>query len=374
MAHCTDAFSRGWTQMIRILFQPFRLVFWLKMALLALLMGGATSFRGNFPSGGGTTRTTTPGSLPTGPFQDMANAFMENAAFYVLILFGVMLLVLIFSFLASIAKFLFYEGTLSGVSYFIDGFKNNVSGIVSYFLWNILVGLLFVIVISVSAFMIILLVFGGFSAIDMSPNESLPIILLITLGLGLGLILIIVGIIYTEMLEAMVVPLMVVHKYGIFHSWGITIRLVLENLFEFLGFVLIRIGITLIVWFAMFIFFIFIGIFGFLFLSAIVGPGRSTEFGMLTLFFLTLTMLPGMYLVNIVILPISVLMHAYALSFTGSLLQDPAFDAGQDPPEGSAPVTTPSAPVPTPPPSSSGSVMFRDIPDHRHSPPAGPEV
>lgn len=353
MAHCTDAFSRGWTHMIRLLFQPFRLVFWLKMAILALLLGGPSTFRFNFPGGGFPGSTPSP-TIPGSEFETIMNQIVENIAIISVVFVAVTLFMIVFTFLHSCARFFFYDGILNGVVYFGDSWRRNSSQIIVYFLWNIVVSILFFILVIV-LIALAFLVLGGILGFSSTEPTMGVIILMVTLGLGFALILILLGILYAELLDGVVVPHMLVKKIGIFESWSIALRLFFENLLEFVGFLLIRLAVGIVSFMFYFFAAMIIGVMAMLVMFPIFGlasPDSNLPFVFMTVMTLVL-ILPGVYIVNFIFLPISVFNNAYSLSFLAGIAHDPTFE----PQNSTTPITQPSpgihplytGPAPTPP-------------------------
>ena len=232
MAQCTEAFSRGWGHTIRLLFRPFRLLIWLKMALLALLVRGLSSFM---------DLTTRLGGNSESIFTDMEStyeAIQANLPYYVGIFVVALFLYLIFIFFNAVARFLFYDGVLNGMTYFFKSWSEHFSAIITYFLWNIVVSLILGGITVLFFAGIYFFIIMGFS--DPQASVGVGMALGITLIFGLGLIFFILWAFYMVILDNLVVPQMLVKKRGIIKAWAEALGMVLENLFDFIGFILIR--------------------------------------------------------------------------------------------------------------------------------------
>ncbi|RJP18409.1 MAG: hypothetical protein C4527_29185 [Candidatus Omnitrophota bacterium] len=354
MAHCTDAFGRGWSHMIRLLFQPFRFVFWLKMAILVLLINGFSSsnlfqYRSRDPAN----------------FQEldaMADRMLEMLPFVVLMVVLLLMLMIVLAFLASVARVLFYRGVRDGVIYFGRYIREHHSAIVSYFLWNVIFTIVIVIFLFLAGFALVLvsLLLGAWE------GDTTGIVIAATLGLGFVFLLLMLAIVYSVLLDSMVLPQMILKNQGIFASWSNAMGMALENLWEFTGYVFIRVALGIGVGILMFIIGIVIGMFSLVFMIPLSGGG---EIGMAATILIAIILLPVMFVLSFFLLPIPVFQDAYALAFMAELTGDAAYEPGGKPtPEtvrdmpslSGAPVG--SSPMSAFTPSPSGSINFKDIP------------
>ncbi len=345
--------------MIRLLFQPFRFVYWLKMAILVLLINGLSN-----------TNLFQYRNQQQTNFQEletMADRALEMLPFIVGIVILVILFIIVISFLSSAARVLFYRGVLDGVVYYGRFFREEGSTILSYFLWNVIVTILaffFILLIG------ILFMFSSFLLGTFEGNTT-GLIVSVTVGIVLFVIVIIGVIAYHILLHCMVLPQMIVEKKGIFSSWSRAIGLALEQLGEFIGFVLIRIAIGICVLLLMIVVSIFIGMIAVLFALPLTGGG---ELGFATGVVLTILLFPIAFALNFILLPIPTFQDTYALSFMAGITGNNNYEPGGHSPE---PVDEPTFGAPIEPeedkPSSfysstdssqeqTGPIHFKDIP------------
>lgn len=125
MAKSTESFSQGIQHTKRLMFQPFRFVFWIKLTFLLYLTYGLSSL-----------------------FQLATNTLMltdlrdqSKWVEYIPVFIGLLVVFLLFKlfslFLASVVRFLFYDAVWNGFSQYLEPFTRTISRIISYFLWNI---------------------------------------------------------------------------------------------------------------------------------------------------------------------------------------------------------------------------------------------
>ncbi len=345
MAHCTDSFGKGWNHMIRLLFQPFRFVYWLKMTILFLFMSGISSMNYYRFQGDTTPRFDN--------LDGMADQMLEMMPYFISIAILVILLMILFTFLSSAARILFYKGILDGVIYYMKYFREQSSSIISYFLWNVIVTLVAGIVLLLISFGILLLgyLLGAFE------GDTLGLVISITLGGSFIVILFILVILYFVLLDSLVLPIMVVKQRGIFAAWSKALGLALANFWDFTGYVLIRIAIGIFVGIVTF----FIGLFlGMLALLIIIPLSGGVELNFISATLIGIILLPIAFIINFFLLPIPAFKDSYALSFMGGLTGDSSFE-----PINSTQTDIPSEPAQTQEPqlpNGQGPVDFKDIP------------
>jgi len=354
MAHCTDAFGRSWNHMSRLLFQPFRFFYWIKMTLLVFVVNGLSSL--NIP-----IRYT---EMFKAERLEKLSQQVLNLLPVLLIGFVVLVLfTLLMGFLSCAARMLFYEGVRHGVIYYWETFLKQSIKIVTFFLWNIIAMLLagLFAMIGLVVIFIFLTLAGGMAFVESSEAPNMTVLVIgVTLLIGFFLFLLILLIFYVVLLDSFVVPLMLVRDQGIFTAWARAIRLALENLWEFLGYVALRIGIGIFFVLVMFVVGLFMGLLTFLLAFPIFG---GYPLGIKAALVLSIFLLPVSFAVTLVLLPIPIFQDAFALTFLRRLTGDRSFEPqGLDEPEAESPFSKEFASPPPSYPPTSGPIHFREIP------------
>lgn len=373
MAICTDSLSRGWSRTISILFQPFRLIFWLKMAFIVFFMHQLTNYNLFSQLVLGYLEPY----LPEDPTQfNNYDQLFEKAADILPIIVMVTMVIIVFmiflNFVKSALRIIFLDGVYKGVSYFQRSFSGHFSQIVSYFLWNV--------VITLITFILILVIGGGLFALIWGTNamegETTGLIISITLSIGLFFIMFFITILYLVLLEAIVLPLMLVKDLGILSAWGEALRLSFGNFWDFIGFVVIRViidvvvGILLII-FGMILGFIMVLVVGVAQVAVTSSSGGSM--GQPEIFnsiYFTLLTIPFSFIINFFLLPLPVFQDAYAFCFIKDLTGNTEFEPGQhqqpkqEPPQtqsmGESVIQTSQPPL--------GPISFTEIPPETNEP------
>ncbi|MBZ0257660.1 hypothetical protein K8I31_16460, partial [bacterium] len=244
MAICTDTFGKSWLHMIQLLFKPFRLEYWLKGAVLVFFMQG---YQGPKPNPAQWMQE----KIKSGGFNDFYELLLHNLPLILVSMLILFVLGTLFMFIGACVQFIFIEGVKEGVFHYRKAFKKHLSSIISLFLWNLIFS-----VIIVSA---VVLVGGIIAAGVMFMGQSNMGSLVIVIGILLGLVLVVLFFIfftfYHTMLSGLVIPQMLVEQKGILESWTSAISIVLENLMEFLGFLVIQIGVGMVVGSVVFVFY-----------------------------------------------------------------------------------------------------------------------
>ncbi len=348
MAHCAKSLSRSWSKTISILFQPFRLVFWLKMALIVFIMNQFSNYQF---LGQGYRHFIAP-YLPKDPTQlgqmdVLVDKSMEVLPLIIAIAVVTTLVMILLTLLKAILNFVFYSGVWLGVVYMWKATVEYFGQILSYFLWNVL--------FSIFLFVVILLFFGfmGFLTWGMDAHQGNTTGLIIAITLFIGFV--VVGglflLLYYVLLEAMVVPHMLVKKMGILQAWSHALGLAFRNLWEFLGFVLIRMVINLIIALIMTLFtfaiiLIVSIIFGLLLGMTGTPVSELSSFNLFDRPVMYLLLIPFSFFVNCILLPVPIFYNMYALCFNAALTEDHDFDP-QSAPTSQQEVQKPE-PEPTP--------------------------
>ncbi len=352
MALCTDTFTQGWTVVIRLLFKPFRLIFWIKMAFLVFFAEVFSSLSMEFLQ-----QFDLMAKMEADP-----DSMMEILPEIIAFLMGFILIVIVYSLLNAATRVLFYDAVLRGASYYGKAFGRHLSTIVSYFLWNIIASIL-LIVFAIIALIIIAVIAGLLAA---AMNSEGIIVLAGFAGLGLVLLMLFVGLIYWIILDGMVLPLMVTSDLGIFAAWGKSLRLIFSHFGGFIGFAFIRsiVSLTKITILIVVNLIMMFAVFGFSLQEMV--EGQETMGQNLTMISF---MIPLGYFLSLILLPIPILRDCYSLSFIAALTggSDKPSPEGDKPTNSHStkPGTAPSSEVP---PVFQGPTSFSDIPTQTQEP------
>jgi len=241
-----DAITPAFKHMITILFKPFKLLKWLKFALVAFLMflGTGQGMNFNFNVGGDSGERKM--VAESNPFFNQAYQWMlANLTLVIIIGVVIALLIIIiwtvFIYFGSRFTFVFLDGTIKNEIMIKRAYKENGILSWSFFLWRIifflatLLAILLIIGIPTA-----LLVFAG-----LDKGFSLGIILgFVALGLafiGLIIILAVIGVLTVDF----VVPIMYLRRIRILEAWKIFLRILRANKIQFLLYLLLKIGLVL---------------------------------------------------------------------------------------------------------------------------------
>ncbi len=365
MAHCTDAFGKSWNHMIRLMFRPFRLEYWVKGALLMFLAQG---YQGPQPNLNGMITSTMNSGDPFSGLAENLPYIFASVIFYIFI--GVLV-----TFIGAIVSFVFLNGAKEGVFRLRKSFQENLSGIISLFLWNIVAG----IILFGAALIIAALIFGLVFLVRDAIGGAVITIIAVLASLVVGLVGFVFFVLYYYLLHTVVVPQMLVENKGIFEAWSSAISIFVENIMEFLGFMLIQLAIGLAFGMVTVIFYLF---FTFFAMAVFAGVGSIENFpnAMNTIQGYGLMMPLGAF-IAFFLLPVFVLLQSYTLNFLAMIVGNNDYypvgcapktepdeststtaNTNSEPQPPSSPTTfNDSAPTQTPPPMN-GPVNFSDIP------------
>ncbi|MFB3787969.1 MAG: hypothetical protein ACE15F_16550 [bacterium] len=343
MAACTDALSRSWSHTLRLLFQPFRLIYWIKAALLVFLIQGISllNLHLNYEE------------LMTSGYETLAEEAMKQLPTIITLLMVYFLLTILFDFLSACARFALYEGIAQGVLYYLASFQRLMPQIIAFFLWNFIVKFLFLLTLTVGFF--IMLTAAWF--LTASFEQTTALILIVTLNLILLTILGVLVALYLVLFNSMVAPLMAIQQKGIFEAWGTSLRLALENMGDFLGYAVLRFLLVLCSVFILFWFNLIVGILSFGYYTPYFNP---IELGVARALLLWLLSSPFEFILTFFLLPLPVLQNAYALSFMARLTGAEELE----PRGGEDEIKNPESlePIPDTGPFVAASTSFKDIP------------
>lgn len=143
-----DCVSPAMAHTKRLLFQPFRFRFWLKLAILAVLSGaiaGGCNSNLNFNNFGGSNTRTSTGAKDVPGFGKIADSIRTHPAMWAGIATGVVAFLLVvfivLVFVSSVLRFVWLEALLSGQAHIRAGWRFWRPEGVRLFGWSLLFGL-----------------------------------------------------------------------------------------------------------------------------------------------------------------------------------------------------------------------------------------
>ncbi|MDX9754673.1 MAG: hypothetical protein RBU29_11955 [bacterium] len=302
MAKCTDSFNQAFSHTKRLLFQPFQLVFWLKLVFLLYAVYALSSLF---------QLTTNLLLLADINFQEIIWVQV------VPVLLGMFLLVILFQlcslFLSAVTRILFYDAVWSGVSQYLESFSQYFSQILSYILWNIAFAIVLFLVAALG-----FVILAGIAWFIGMTSAGMQIFLLVG-GFILALVLLGILILYFTTLDALVLPQMITKKMGIFAAWSVASEIIRQSVGEFLGFTALRIAVKLAYGVVLFgvLFTVYIVI------SALSGAGMEPKAMFVEQLITTVLTQPLIGVLLFLLLPLSVFMDCYSLCFCATMQQDP---------------------------------------------------
>jgi hypothetical protein len=224
----------------RLLFQPFRFKFWLKLGVIIFFIGGSFSSGGggsNFnPSGSGSGSGGMPDLGPLkGVWEVMENFWMQNQMLAILlIIIGGALLIgisLLAAYLASVARFMFVETILKEDIHLKESFLEHKIPGFKFWLWTMLLSFLSLFVIGIPIGGIIV------SALMIKAFKVAGIVL--TILFSLLTIAVIIGVIIFFLYNSRFIPaVMYLENRTFWEAWGILYEYIKTYLGKFILFVL----------------------------------------------------------------------------------------------------------------------------------------
>ena len=209
----------------RLLFKPFKLGFWLKLALVVFLIGGGMN------------------SVSNNRFYEFDEADFGGGNLLLIIgLFIVVFaIILFFSYIGSVALFVFYDSVLTGKVEFFDGFHEHLGKGLRLFLFNILVG-----AIATILFILIFLPPIGLFLVASGTTVLLGLLVYALIGFPLFIVWIVFFSIVSTFTKDFVVPLMIKKKRGVLASWETLITIIKKNMGQFIIYVISRIMLGIV--------------------------------------------------------------------------------------------------------------------------------
>lgn len=240
-----DAASPAFAHAKRQLFEPFRWVFWARLALIALLTG-------EFAGGSGSGATF---NIPAGVFDRGRKDFLQLdpglggqlERYLPWIIVGVLALFALGAialYIASVFRFVLLDTVLTGRAHLIEGWRRwqDVGG--RFFLWQLGFGV------------VMLVILGGVVALPVwhairtgvfkKPEASIGTIILGFLAVFLiaGAITLI-GLLINTLAKDFVVPLMALENLGVVEAWQRLLGLLAADRMGYVGYILMKIVLTI---------------------------------------------------------------------------------------------------------------------------------
>jgi len=220
-----EALNESVNRTIDVLFKPFNLSKWLKIAFIVFMLGL-----------GGTISSQT---SRVSDLQDSGIAITKEIIVLVITLVAVLLLIgLVLQFISAVFNFIFIEALMENRIELVEGFKRNAGKGLSLFLFGLAFGIISI------AIIVAAVVAGVFIGMKTS-SVALIAILIIAGVLLLFCYMIFFGIIFSFTTD-FVVPLMHFRGYGIIKGWGRLITLLEENFKQFIVYLVIKIALGII--------------------------------------------------------------------------------------------------------------------------------
>jgi len=345
MAFCTDSLGTAWSNMTRLLFKPFRLLFWIKAAVIVMFIKGlslATIFN-----------VAPDEASAINDYEELAAQALEILPAIVGMLLVYLFVVIILEFIRSCSRFILFDAVKNGVIHFKQSTGKHFSGIISLFLWNICIKMIFLILMIISV--IVVLIFTGIIGSLLDNNFGL--ILIIIFNSFFFLFVCAILIIHTIMLNSIIIPQMVIKSKGIFEAWGKAFSQLLKKPAEYIGYTLIQFlilsaGFLLVMLFTL----------SFRLFSVGLTDFQNGINEQAIIHFITAPHFSIQLFITMIFLPFPILQNAYALCFLKNVYQDNEYDPqnhGQN--HDKPPIIDETPESPTPP--IGGPVSFSDIPN-----------
>ncbi len=259
----SEALGPAWENTRRILFQPFQLRKWLKLAFVALLAGvmagggGGTGGGGNF----GTPSHPSPGGgSGTGSGPKFDEVWQHVLAWYHVhsaaviggaVAVGACLLVLglVMAYISGVFRFIFLESVITNEVHVRDSWRRNRAQGLSFFGWKVAFGFFALVVVGLVVGLptALFLMSLGWKPSSGAPSGALNAgsVGAILLGVFLLLIVAIVLGLINALVRDFVLPLMYVRRTGVREGWRECWRLLCDNKVGFLVYFLLKILVTI---------------------------------------------------------------------------------------------------------------------------------
>ncbi|MBN2126957.1 MAG: hypothetical protein JW703_01030 [Candidatus Diapherotrites archaeon] len=229
-----DAINPAFNAMKELLF-PIKLKFWLKLAFVSMLGSSGGGGGGSIGNAGNTSNSSA--QMP-----DLSSFLAQYGLIIGLIVFAVILLILVLTYIHSVFSFVFLDDLIERKSRILSSFKENMSNGFSYFLFNVFLGLISLITLLLFLSPVLIPVITGMNQWIVIGSAVLLLLLwALSFGLILGLI--------TSFTHAFVLPLMILKKKPLMNAWSELKPLIFKEWKEILLFLIISffLGIALAV-------------------------------------------------------------------------------------------------------------------------------
>ncbi len=343
MAFCTDSLGTAWSNMTQLLFQPFRLLFWLKAVVMVMIIKGFSYAIFNL-------KTDEANSITD--YEQMAEQALEMLPTIVGLLLFSLFIAVVFEFARSCSRFILFDAVKNGVIHYKRSTGKHFSGIISVFLWNICIKMLFLILMIIG--LLLLMIFTGI--IGSLLNNNFGLILVIAFNSFFFLFVCAILIIHTIMLNAIVIPQMVIKSKGIFEAWGNAFSQLFKKPAEYIGYAFIQFLILAAGFMLVMLLSISFGLFS-------VGL-QGVKSGITPQAIISLIAAPHFsiqFFITMILLPFPILQNAYALCFLKDIYQDREYDPLNLEQNSEEPPITEETLLSPPP--LDGPVSFSDIPN-----------
>lgn len=223
--HAVDSINEAVERTNHLLFKNFRLGFWLKLALVVFLIGG-----GGFNLNSGFRESGKDGK-----------EFMASVSAYlpiIVVVLAILLIIgLVFAFIRAVCQFVFIDAVATGTIELIKGFKRNLEGGFSLFLFNLGLTLIAILLVLGALLPIMYLIFkgaGGLSTIAL-------VIAFIALVFGIMLFIWLISSLTTDF----AIIFMHKEKKGVMDGWRRLWRLGKSNLKQFAVYMAVKIALAI---------------------------------------------------------------------------------------------------------------------------------
>ena len=230
--------SLTWRKLIKTLFKPFRMKFWLKLGLVLWIMQIFLQRGG----GGLNSIANIPANISSIDKADFSRIWTLVSPYHPLIITAGGIIVFIsiaiffvFMWLKAVFSFIFLDAAVNDEVRIGRAFSENVKNATSYFLWNIV----FTLILTVS--FIVLLV----SVISFSYFVKVNF-LIIFLGVVLGLFFVLLGGVIQTIVVDFILPIMYGEKKGIIRAWKRFFPLFKKYIGEVLIYLLLKWGMAIL--------------------------------------------------------------------------------------------------------------------------------
>jgi hypothetical protein len=289
-----------------LLFSPFRLVFWLKLALVVMLASGL---------GGGGNGSRIWDTVSKGGFD--TELLVIAAVAFAIILF----ISLILAYVSAVFRFVYIKSLVKGDLRLIDDFKEHAGNGLKLFLFQVAFLVLFILAIVAGA-VIVGLTFGFM-------RSSFIVLPLMIVGITAFIILVLILTLIMWLIMEFAVPLMYDRGYGIIEAINRLTRLIRSNFWQFIVYVFLKFSmglvsfvlvfsISFVFFLIVFIILLIIGVGAYLGITALgelsVTPALLGLIVLGAIAYMVLVLVIS-YVVVLITLPLSVFLRYYGLVF-----------------------------------------------------------